>query len=177
MKKLISIFTVCVVSVFALTTANVFASKTAITNVELAEVMVKTLDLKFPAGTENLSDNEYFEVIGNILAARGIPCLLGKKANTYVTAGDLADILYAMLGKKDSMSADGKIKFLVAQKYMLPIDSTSKISFAYAVEILGHPDFASFVAEAYGESEGMSYARDVGIGAPGMVAESTASQT
>lgn len=179
MKRLFTVIVMSVLLTMGAATFTSFASDAALTNVEFAELLVKTLGMNLPTGTEDLSDSEYFEVVSNLLASRGIVYFVDRDALSAIAASDLASVLYTLIGGADDISSDEMLEFLVDGGYMSPIDSGAAISLAYATYALNNRRFVDTLAEAYRDptEEGSNRGgrQTAGLGAPAVTAEEPAS--
>ena len=186
MRKIIMV--VCVsVFLFALVAHNSFADESALTNVEFAELLVSTMGIELPEGTEDLSDAEYFDVIANILASRGIENFVGADPQNTITFGEMVNILYVMVGGTEELDSAGKIAYLVESGVVVDYGSPdATISLVQAQDILNNPAFADLVVEAYRPPAGVGPSGTVGAIAatpeepegdavPGVVQETPAS--
>lgn len=150
MRTFVTIF---VIGLFVLSCSAVFAADPAITNKELADILVRMTAAELPAGTEGLSEDEYYEVLANVLAARGITTFLNTSAGDEVTWEDFVKILYKMVGGTEGATAEEKFQYLVDTCEMPQGDVGEKITAAQAVSILNNPACATLVAEAYRSPE------------------------
>jgi len=94
------------------------AKEPPMTKAQFADLVIRTTGIELPAGTENLSEEEYFEVSGNILAANGIRYFMGADPNDAVLCSNLVDVLYALLGETEYLSFGEKIAYLVDREFM-----------------------------------------------------------
>ncbi|NQT23031.1 MAG: hypothetical protein HQ579_06300 [Candidatus Omnitrophica bacterium] len=176
MSKLLSSSIISIMLVALALVYPVTAEPNAITNVEFAELLVNVLNIELPAGTEALSDQEYYEVVANILASRGIGFLVDLPASGTMTAGTLADVAYALVGGTDNLTSNQKIDYLVIRTFMENVDANSTVSLTFASDTLNNPAFIDAVAEAYEGTEGGDIGDPLaGGGGPGPIPEDTAS--
>ena len=159
------IFSILIVSLFVVwgislspSNASAIPDAGAITNVEFAELlMVPILNAaqgEMPAETEGLSDEEYFEVLSNILASYGIDAFMDSEAGRVITIRDMVNILYKLAGGKGNPGIEEKVQYMVENEYMPPVDDVNaKVPLALAAEVIANIDFAPIVAEAYSPPE------------------------
>jgi len=152
-----TLYSVLITGLFIIATAIIFPSEAAadtMTNMQFAELIVSTTGLEVPAGTEGLSDEEYFEVMANLLAANGIDYFVGADANAGVTYENFINLLYALLGIDGELSFEEKRQFL-ADLYETPWGNIGDIvNLAQATEALNNPAYAALVAEGYSGAGG-----------------------
>lgn len=151
-----------------------------ITNLGFAQLLVNTLNIQLPVGTEQLSSEEQFQVLANILAEKGINNFLGLNANDNLTYGNMAGALYAALGGKENLSAAEKIQYLVNNGYLSSAqEPTANVPASQVQEVMNNPAFTTAVAEAYATPADIGVAAAVaeaGTDAPGATREEPASQ-
>ncbi|MBN1353598.1 MAG: hypothetical protein JW994_02870 [Candidatus Omnitrophica bacterium] len=149
MKKLsIALLAGLLITVFTvMTSAN--ASESVMTNAEFADLLVKTLGIELPQGSENLSAAEYYEVLANVLASKGILYFTNAKPDDPILAGHVAGILYALTGGTGDVNIDEIMKSLVDKGYIPAVDPNSRVSVAFAADVLNNPEFTSAMAEGY----------------------------
>ena len=154
---IISLFVVWSISLSP-SNANAVPDAGAITNVEFAELLmvpiINASQGEMPAETEGLSDEEHYEVISNILASYGVDSFMDSDAGQVITIKDMVNILYKLAGGKGNPSIDEKVKYMVDNEYMPPVDDVNaKVSPDLAAEVINNIDFAPIVAEAYSPPE------------------------
>ena len=159
------VFSILIVSLFVVWSVSLFSSSAdatpsagAITNVEFAELlMVPILNAsqgEMPAETEGLSAEEHFEVISNILASYGIDSFMDSEAGQVITIKDMVNILYKLAGGKGNPSIEEKVRYMVENEYMPPVDDVNaEVPLDLAAEVISNIDFAPIVAEAYSPPE------------------------
>ena len=168
MSKILILLTVSML-LFA---SQSMSDEAAITNAELAELVASVVGITLPLDPQELSDKEYYEAISNALAVGGIDYFVGKDETSKIKASDLADLVYLIIGGKEKLDSHGKIKVLIDEGYMTPIDPGSYVSLSYAVVVLNHPSFSVLLAEAYQDPSGE---RKKGAGATGVIPEEAVS--
>ena len=167
-------FLIGIVAILFIPVNNVIAAGTTMTNAEFAEVLVGVVGIPVPPGTENLSDEEYFEVLSNILATAGINDFVGLNGTDPLSQEIMTAALYGAIGGPDNATYDEKIAYLSQNGF----DITSCFGSGSAdsimvLAILNNPAFATLVAEAYSPPD--TGAGDRGFtGAPGVVSEGPA---
>ena len=88
MKK--TFVTLVIAGIFMLSAATISSAATqTMTNADFAELVVRTLGIELPAGSEDLSQAEYFEVMSNVLAVGGIDDFIGRKADKRLLSENL----------------------------------------------------------------------------------------
>ncbi|MCK9554454.1 hypothetical protein M0R36_01340 [bacterium] len=85
-------------------------SPDAVTNVEFAEMLTKALNIQPPVGTEVLSDEEYYEVLSNMLASLSSSYFAQANPGDSIDAQDLTDIIYFICTKADGLTFDEKLQ-------------------------------------------------------------------
>ena len=138
-------------------TAAVFhahADDARMTNLEFAELLVKSIGFEIPAGSEELPDGEYFEVLSGILAANGISGFETVSPEAPFTYGLMVEILYGIIGTEDWVSHDRKRAYLLEQGFLPSFPSEYVVEKPLAVDVLNNPAFAALTAEAYREPLG-----------------------
>ena len=175
-KKIIVTTVISVFLVSGIASFNVCAEENSMTGVEFAELLIGTLGVTVPAGSEDLPIGEYFEVLSNILASNGVTYFTNASWDSSVTWGDFVDVLYAMIGPGTDSTLEAKLAYLVDNGGMPSYDLNGMPTFMQAAEVLNNPSFSALIVEAYGPPTGDVIER-YGINAPGITPESTASQT
>lgn len=175
MRK-IQIITLLTILTIALSFGSAYAADNdVLTKGKLADILIKMLNVKLPKGTDALSEGEAYEVTANALAVNGVVNFIDTVPGDKITYGEIVDILYALIGGKDVLDINAKIKYLVERK-LVPLKETGYlITLADAKDVLNNPAFTALVAEAYqpaAPAEGAAR----GFGAPGVTRESPASQ-
>ncbi|MDD5439052.1 MAG: hypothetical protein PHS37_02590 [Candidatus Omnitrophica bacterium] len=149
MKRIIVSLFICLLMIGGIAVLPSYSSDTALTNAELAELLVTTVGITLPAGSDQLGDAEYYDVVANLLAARGITYFKDNPMTGTVTALDFAGILYAMLGKTGATDPAGQLAALIADGSMPQIDANANISKDYALQALQNPLLKTLEAEKY----------------------------
>jgi len=171
---------ICVLALALIFGANAFADQdNAMTNADFAYMLLGAIGAQLPQGIEDLNEAEAFEVMTNVLAANGIDTLAGADPAEPVSYGEMADVLYAVLGGGDLQGQDAKIDYLVSRGYMAKKNADEVVVLADAGDIMNNPDFAGLIAEAYSEPETGEDAasRAAGlVGIPGSTPEESASR-
>jgi len=170
--KTFLILTISLFIALSMSTIPSLAAK-AITNAEFAELLMDRLGIELPAGSEDLPAEEYFEVMSNALAANGIPNFVNAKRNGPITYAEFVEVMYTVVGGKENITTEQKLKYLVANINMPEIDLTGTLTLARAIEILSNPATAPLIAEAFTPLAAGGTAGQ----APGFTLEDTASQT
>ncbi len=173
MKKIVAFISVCIIVLF-LTPNFSIAEENAITNVQLAELVIAAIGITPPPGTEDLSPGEYYEVLSNMLASAGINNFLDTAPGDTVNCSWFVDIIYALAGGTESANTEEKIKYLADNGFMPYCEIDSVITLSFAADVFNNSDFAALVAEAYTPPSG-GFARTA-AGAPGVNPEGAASR-
>ena len=174
MKKIASILLISVFLATNTTVSFVSADQNAMTNLEFADLLIRVTGIELPAGSENLSEAEYFEVVSNIFAVRGLDYWVGKDPYQVMSSTDMAEVLYTIVGGIGGLSPEQKLTFLVNGGFIAEIGAGSVITLAYATGSLNNPAFVGAIAEAYSAADALERA---GSEAPGFKFEETASVT
>ncbi|MEA3489425.1 MAG: hypothetical protein U9R44_03660 [Candidatus Omnitrophota bacterium] len=176
MKKLFLFFIAGAVIATGITAFSSMAHADAMTKAEFAELLVKSIGIELPAGSEDLSAEEYFEVMANALAVTGIDDFVGAEANEPVTFDYFVEVTYAMSGQEEDVSIEEKLKYLF-DTYGIPRRGLNKtLTPAEAAAFLNNPAFAALIAEGF-SPVGMGRVDRAGTEAPGYKFERTATQT
>ena len=93
------------------------------------DLLAKAMDIELPEGTELLRDEEYYEVIANIFAERGIDDFVENARSSVVTRSGMADVLYIVSGGTEELSSDEKIDYLIDNGYMPQAYLDSAVTF------------------------------------------------
>ncbi len=167
MRKMILIL---IASIFLAAGTVHAADEVLMTNNDVAQALVSMLNVELPAGAEELSVEEYFEVMANALAAAGITNFVGLDPAANVTYAEFVDMVYALLGGTNDVPGSEKLIYIAG---IIPIDfSYEPGEYPTSGEITGflnNPVFATAVAEAYSP---FSF-RGAGGQAPGFTLEDT----
>ncbi len=121
-------------------------------NAQFADIIANVLGLEMPAGADELSDAELFEVQANALAERGITLFVDANPDELVTRSDLANVLYDALKGPNTATVEEKINYLVGLGYMsvgaaqVPDE---EISSNEIIEALNIPELTRAIAQAY----------------------------
>jgi len=118
---------------------------------DFANTLVEILGLEMPAGWNELSDAELFEVQSGMLAERGITLFVDAKPNSKVTSCNLADVLYdALVGPNDA-SVEEKFDYLADLGYLTasPGYRCEIMSASDILATLNIPALTTVIAEAY----------------------------
>ena len=147
------IFSLVMLLVLTLTfsVCNVYAEDTnkVITNKEFAEILVNMMGIELPADVNELSEEEYFEVLANALASRGLTNFVGAKHDEALSSDDFIDIAFKMVGGEGDLTLEEKI-LLIAQKLPgIEYDLNSQPTLYGVTNFLNNPVFAPLVVEAY----------------------------
>lgn len=147
----------------------------AVTNVEFAEMLAKALSIQLPVGTEGLSDEEYYEVLSNMLASVSSSYFSQVNPGDNVDAQDLIDIIYLICTKSDGLNFDEKLRLIcslsgIEVPEIAPDDCISQELAAQLVSALK----SIAIAEAYILPD---RPRVNPFGAPGFTPENPASQS
>lgn len=130
----------------------------AITNVEFAKLLMVPIanepDVEVPPELENLSDEEHFEAISNILASYGIDNFIDSEAGRVITIRDMVNVLYPLAGGEGDPGIERKVRYMVDNEYMPPVDDVdAEVSSSLAAEVIKNINFGPIVAEAYSPPE------------------------
>jgi len=172
MKK-ITLF-LCILSMIAFVGNPAEALGDTITNAEFAQILVNIIGVPVPAGTENLSDEEHFEVLSNILATAGINSFTGLNGSDPISCEIMVAALYQAMGGPDDATYDEKIAYLSQSGFDVPacFGAGGNANRSMVIAILNNPAFSNLVAEAYSPPD--TGAGGGGVGAPGVVSEGPA---
>lgn len=147
--------TLLVAAIFMLSAATVssMADTQTMTNAEFAELVVKTLGIELPAGSEDLPRLEYFEVMSNVLAVNGIDDFIGKEADKMVSFGGFVTVVYEIAGGPPGANLKRKLAYLVTHAEVPFQNLDSTLTLAEAANILNIPACATLMAEGYSSRE------------------------
>ena len=174
MKKICAILVISLLFTLSMAVFTSSAYAKTLQNSEFAELLIGTLGIELPAGSEDLGKAEYFEVMVNVLAVNGIDDLVGINANTPVSPAKFTEILYKIAGGTVGASPEEMLTFLVTNYQMPSYGLKNVITFAQATEIMNNPAFAPLLAEAYSAAEALERG---GAQAPGFKLEETPGTT
>lgn len=104
-------------------------SENLLTYREFGKLLVKVMGPRIPAEAELLSDDEYYEVITNILAEKGVNDFLDNAPDSIVTRAGMANVIYGISGATDELSPDEKIDYLIEKGYLPRSYLNSNITF------------------------------------------------
>jgi len=159
-----------IVSIFMAAGIVHAADEVLMTNNDVAQALVSMLNVELPAGAEELSVEEYFEVMANALAAAGVTNFVGLDPAANITYAEFIDLVYALLGGTEDIPGSEKLAYIAG---IIPVDfSYEPGEYPTSSEITGFlndPVFATAVAEAY-SPPGF---RGAGGQAPGFTLEDT----
>ena len=102
-------------------TFSVQAEEGTLTKGKLAELIIENTDLELPAGTKDLSDDEYYEVLFNILASSGMTMFAGAKSDEMVSYDEFLPTLYLLSGGDANATPKEKMGYLAEHGY-IPAD-------------------------------------------------------
>lgn len=151
MKKIVAIFCACAMLIGFAHVSSSFAKDKTMTNAEFAELVIGVIGINLPAGSNMLADNEYFEVMGNVLALNGIYNFVAADPNAHVACNEFVDVLYTMVGAEGDLSESEKLEYLINNCNMPAYGLGELITLAEATEIINNPACSVLVAEAYRE--------------------------
>lgn len=134
----------------------------AMTNEQFAAMLVGVLGLEMPADADKLSDSEFFEVLANMLAERGITLFRDANPSMQVTRGNAASVLYDALRGPNNATIAEKIAYLAGLGYLRMGAANNVISSRELTDALNIPALSKAVAEAYSPPE----TGETGPGAP-----------
>ena len=144
MKKLIII-----ASIIFLTVNIVSADQIVLTNSSFADLLVKVLGVELPAGTENLAEEEYYEVLSNLLATIGIAYFANNPKGEEVSYAGFVEVLYAVVGGEE-VNSELKHKYLIETCNIPMWDNLDdSITYQEAIDLLNNPSCSTLLAEAY----------------------------
>jgi hypothetical protein len=152
MKYLKRCAAVIAIGAFFLMTAAVspaYADDARMTNLEFAELLVKSIGFEIPAGSEELPDGEYFKVLSGILAANGITGFETVSPEAPFTYRLMVEVLYGIVGTEDMTSYDGMRAYLLKEGFLPALPFGYVVEKPLAVDALNNPAFATLVAEGY----------------------------
>jgi hypothetical protein len=118
---------------------------------QFASILVQTLGIEMPEGSDQLSDAEFFEVQANMLAERGVTLFADGRPDELVTRCDLGDVLYDALVGPNEASIEEKLGYLMQNNYIGSDSGYSCVIMPAAdiVDTLNVPELSAAVAEAY----------------------------
>jgi len=137
---------------FVLGAAGISRAEKNLTKVEFADLLINRLGLQMPAGSENLTPEEYYEALTNLLIQNQIWALNGTNANDTLTCGELAEALYAVVaraGAEGAVTTEEMYQYLFKRKLMPECDLNGGLTMAIIAQILISPEFTALVAEAF----------------------------
>ncbi len=170
--SILCIAAICMLSAGTIASAN---TTQTMTNMEFAELVIKTLGIELPAGSEDLSQVEYFEVMSNVLAVGGIDDFIGKEADKTVTFGELVAIVYEIVGGPQGTNLKWKLAYLSTHAGV-PLQNLNNVpTLAEAMIILNRPACATLMAEGYSSRSLLARGNPntTGQGAPSFKLEET----
>jgi len=147
-KNIVSLLTGVLILVGIVATP-LFADDAALTNFEMAELLVTTVGINLPQGSDQLADAEYYDTVANLLAARGITYFKDNPMTGSITAANFASILYQMLGQTGATDPQAMLSALIANGSMTQIDPGAAVSKTYALQALQNPLLKQLEAEKY----------------------------
>lgn len=168
--------TLVIAGIFMLSAATISSAATqTMTNTDFAELVVRTLGIELPAGSEDLSQAEYFEVMSNVLAVGGIDDFIGRKADKAVTFGEFVVIVYDIIGGPQGANLKSKLAYLITHANVPLRNLNGTLTLAETANILNIPACATLVAEGYSSRELLARGNSntTGAGAPSFKLEET----
>lgn len=176
MKRIYALSIISLIIIgMSLTAFSVDDNNAILTNDKLAYMLIGVLGLQMPGGSENLTADEAYEVMANILSNAGVDQFLTSDAANEVTCGEMADIVYVLLKQTDFQDTESRIVYLVNNNFMQACNVDEKLTIGQANAILSNPAFAKVVAEAYSEPIGEERVTDI-PGAPEAIEDQPASE-
>jgi hypothetical protein len=118
---------------------------------EFANILVNTLGLEMPIGSDALSDAEFYEVQANMLAERGIALFVDADAQSNVTRCNLANVLYDALIGPNNDTMEKKFEHLASLGYLTPSPEykCDVMNSSDILAALNIPELSGKMAEAY----------------------------
>ncbi|MBN3038423.1 MAG: hypothetical protein JW869_03275 [Candidatus Omnitrophica bacterium] len=118
---------------------------------QLADILVRTLGIEMPEGSDELADAELFEVQANMLTEAGVTIFADSKLDEIVNRCDLADVLYDAIMGPNEASVEEKLEYLMQNDYMSSEGgyNCDTMSNDDIIALLNIPELSAAVAEAY----------------------------
>jgi hypothetical protein len=150
----------------------------SMTNLDFAEFLVKLLGMEVPSGIEDTTNGEYYDILANMLATRGIFNFSGRPYGAAVKCSFLVDVVYLMSGESPALNADDKMAYLIENGYMdeCPAGYGGDVSFEFVAGVFNKPGMAELVAVTYIAPPEGGTAGIPGAGAPQGVTENPSTQ-
>jgi len=155
MKKITLFFVGALLLVVLSNTVVMGEGSTEFTNVEFAQLLTNVLGLDIPAGSEDLSEGEYFEVLSNLLFSKGVPYFAGKSADAPVQFSEVVTVLYGVVGGPEGADTAEKLKYLSENYGLMTFALNSFPSFEEIAHMFNNPVFAPLIAEGYSAAEAL----------------------
>ena len=102
------------------TAAPYLNAETLMTKGQFAELIIQTNQFELPADVQKLSQEEYQEVIFNVLTSNGIDYFKEGKYEDPVSYDEFASVLYALVGGGELLNPNDQLVYLADHGYIPP---------------------------------------------------------
>lgn len=119
MKKVIVLAIIFAFVSLALVSKDAFSAGFGkLSKLALAECLVKRKKIPIPPTADKLNKAEYFKILANSLAEKGINAFQNSNPNDVITCSMAIDLLYNAAGGTENLDTSAKINFLEKRAYI-----------------------------------------------------------